>query len=278
MKTMIATFSLLLVIASSVSAKDKVEIPWVPSIKDIMLDMGQFTEEELNPDSIKILVWNMYKGENPTWAEDYEKLTEGQDILMNQEMYLNDLMKDMFSKHEGYGYHTATSFIYLPSKTRTGVTTASRVRTTKYKPQRSRALEPAIKTPKMALETFYKIQGTDKELMAVNIHAINFVSTQALGSQLRDLAKDIKDYKGPVVFAGDFNTWSPGKLRLMRRIIVKGLKMKEVAFKEDHRKKVFNNIIDYVFVRDLEVIDSKSYGDILGSDHTPMTVELKFKI
>lgn len=275
---MILAYTLILIIAGTVSAKDKVEIPWVPSIKNVMLDIGEFSEEELNPDSIKILVWNMYKGENPSWKEDYEKLTEGQDILMNQEMYLNDLMNNVFSNHERYGYHTATSFIYLPSRTRTGVTTASRVRTTRYKAQRSRALEPAINTPKMALETFYKIQGTDQELMAVNIHAINFVSTQVLGTQLKDLAKDIKKYKGPVVFAGDFNTWSPAKLRLMRRIVVKGLKMKEVTFKVDNRKKVFNNIIDYVFVRGLEVIDSKSYGNILGSDHTPMTVELKYNL
>jgi endonuclease/exonuclease/phosphatase (EEP) superfamily protein YafD len=278
MKVMIMTFSLVFTLISVVAAKDKVEIPWVPSIKDIMLDMGEFSQEELNPDSIKILVWNMYKGANPSWADDYEKLTENQDILMNQEMYLNDLMKSAFVNHSGYGYHTATSFIYLPSNTRTGVTTASRVKTTRFKAQRSRALEPAINTPKMSLETFYKIKGTNQELMTVNIHAINFVSTHALGTQLKDLAKDIKRFKGPVVFAGDFNTWSPGKLRLMRRIIVKGLKMKEVTFVEDNRKKVFNNIIDYIFVKDLEVIDSKSFGDILGSDHTPMTVELRYKI
>ena len=281
---MFATLSLFMLITgsavgvSSTGGVDKVEIPWVPSVKDIMLDIGEFSEEELNPNSIKILVWNMYKGANPTWAQDYEKLVEDQDILMNQEMYLNRMMKDVFNQHKGYKYHTATSFLYLPSLNRTGVTTASRVKTTRYVHQRSRVIEPVIDTPKMSLETFYKIKGTDQELMTVNIHAINFVSTATLGVQLRDLAKDIRLHKGPVIFAGDFNTWSDGKLKLMRKIIIKGLKMKEVSFKEDNRKLVFNRIIDYIFIKDLEVVESKSYGDILGSDHTPMTAELRYNL
>jgi len=268
---------LILFITVSISTPaNSVEIPWVPSIKDIMQEMGDFTEKELNPNSIKILVWNMYKGSNETWEQDFEKLSMDQDILITQEMYLNEMMIDIFENHQGYGYHTATSFMYLPSRTRTGVASASKVRPTSFKYQRSRVLEPVIETPKMALETFYKLKGTDQELMVVNIHAINFVSSLALATQLKDLAKDIKKFKGPVIFAGDFNTWSKDKLYFMNKIIIEGLGMREVKFKEDNRKKVFGNIIDYVFIKGLEVVESKSYGDIEGSDHTPMTVELRF--
>lgn len=275
MKKTLSLVLIALTLSFTPHQADSVEIPWVPSIKDIMQEMGEFTETSLNPNSIKILVWNMYKGANPTWLQDFEELAKDQDILVTQEMYLNDMMKEVFDNHEGYGYHTATSFMYLPSKTRTGVASASKVRPTKFKYQRSRVFEPVIDTPKMALETFYKLKGTDQELMVVNIHAINFVSSYDLSIQLKDLAEDIKRFKGPVVFAGDFNTWSKEKLYFMNKIIVEGLGMKEVAFKEDHRKKVFGNIIDYVFIKGLEVVDSKSYGNIEGSDHTPMTVELR---
>ncbi len=275
MKRLLAILILFVAIILS-PIGNSIEIPWVPKTEDIMYNIGRFSKSALNPNSIKILVWNIYKGSRPSWSQDFNKLSRNQDIIMIQEMYLNPVMNDLFEDHQGYGYHTATSFIYLPSLTRTGVANASRVKPVRSKFQRSRVREPLSNTPKMALESFYKIKGTNQELMVVNIHAINFVSSNKLAIQLKDIAKDIKKFDGPVVFAGDFNTWSNDKLYIMREIIIQELNMKEVHFKEDHRKAIFGNIIDYIFIKDLDVINSKSFGDTKGSDHTPMQVELMF--
>ncbi|MCO4792155.1 MAG: endonuclease/exonuclease/phosphatase family protein [Bacteriovoracaceae bacterium] len=253
------------------------EIPWVPAKKDIMMMMGSYSDSSLNPENISILVWNMYKGSNETWKADYQKLIKKKDIVIAQEMYLNDNMKDTFNEHELYGYHTATSFMYLPSQTRTGVTTASYATPTSVIHQRTRVLEPVIGTPKMTLITKYELEGIDQELLVANIHSVNFVTVIQMASQLKDAAKEISKHKGPVIFAGDFNTWSPGKVSTMKKIVEEELGLTEVAFKIDNRKKVFGEIIDYIYVKGLEVIDSRSFSmeQIPGSDHTPMTANLR---
>ncbi len=253
------------------------EIPWVPAKKDIMMMMGSYSDSSLNPEKISILVWNMYKGSNETWKSDYQNLIKGKDIIVAQEMYLDDKMRDTFNEHEMFGYHTATSFMYMPSQTRTGVTTASYATPTSFIHQRTRALEPVINTPKMTLITKYELEGMDQELMVVNIHSVNFVTVAAMKTQLVDAADEIEKHKGPVIFAGDFNTWSWGKVVTMKRVLEKRLGMKEVKFKVDNRKKVFGEIIDYVYVKGLEVIDSESFSmeQVPGSDHTPMTAVLR---
>jgi endonuclease/exonuclease/phosphatase (EEP) superfamily protein YafD len=253
------------------------EVPWVPAKKDIMMMMGSYSDSSLNPEKISILVWNMYKGSNETWKRDYQNLIKDKDVIIAQEMYLNDQMKDTFNEHEMFGYHTATSFMYVPSQTRTGVTTASYATPTSFIHQRSRALEPVINTPKMTLITKYELEGMDQELMVVNIHSVNFVTVAAMKSQLVDAADEIEKHKGPVIFAGDFNTWSWGKVVTMKRVLEDRLGMKEVTYKVDNRKKVFGEIIDYIYVKGLEVVESESFSEeqIPGSDHPPMTAVLR---
>ena len=253
------------------------EIPWVPAKKDIMMMMGSYSDSSLDPEKISILVWNMYKGANETWKRDYQNLIKGKDLIIAQEMYLDEQMRETFNEHDLFGYHTATSFMYIPSQTRTGVTTASYAVPTSFIHQRSRAIEPVIKTPKMTLITKYELDGMDEELMVVNIHSVNFVTVAAMKSQLVDAADEIEKHKGPVIFAGDFNTWSWGKVVTMKRILEDRLGMKEVTYKIDNRKKVFGEIIDYIYIKGLDVIESESFSEeqIPGSDHPPMTAILR---
>ena len=253
------------------------EIPWVPAKKDIMMMMGSYSDSSLDPEKISILVWNMYKGANETWKRDYQNLIKGKDLIIAQEMYLDEQMRETFNEHDLFGYHTATSFMYIPSQTRTGVTTASYAVPTSFIHQRSRAIEPVIKTPKMTLITKYELDGMEEELMVVNIHSVNFVTVAAMKSQLVDAADEIEKHKGPVIFAGDFNTWSWGKVVTMKRILEDRLGMKEVTYKIDNRKKVFGEIIDYIYIKGLDVIESESFSEeqIPGSDHPPMTAVLR---
>jgi endonuclease/exonuclease/phosphatase (EEP) superfamily protein YafD len=248
----------------------------IPGPQNIMQNFGEGSKEALDPQDIEILVWNMFKGKKPSWARDYNRLARAKDILLLQEMFLNKNMRKIFESHEGYSYQTATSFIDIKKNARTGVATASRVASIDTAPQPSRALEPAINTPKMTLFTSYPIKGTNKTLLVANIHAVNFVPMFSLISQLRDATAVIKKHKGPVIFGGDFNTWSKGKVTALQSIM-KEAGLVEVSFFPDERKKVFKNIIDYVFVKDLEVLKSRTWGYLPGSDHTAMTLRVRLK-
>ncbi|PIP88520.1 MAG: hypothetical protein COW79_17305 [Bdellovibrionales bacterium CG22_combo_CG10-13_8_21_14_all_38_13] len=89
--------------------------------------------------------------------------------------------------------------------------------------------------------------------------------------QLNDIAKVVRAHKGPVVWAGDFNTWSKKKLRVMHELMAK-LELTEAPFGPG-RMKVFGNVIDFVFYKGLELRDSYVLPEVQGADHKPMVVE-----
>ena len=111
----------------------------------------------------------------------------------------------------------------------------------------------------------------------VNIHAINFVTSSALHSQLMDAAEVIKSHSGPAIFAGDFNTWTFEKQSFLRELTQK-LGFQEVTFENDTRKKMFGWILDFIFVRELEVVSSKVHDDLDGSDHKAISAKLKYQM
>jgi endonuclease/exonuclease/phosphatase (EEP) superfamily protein YafD len=253
---------------------DRLEF-YVPALKDVMTEIGEPSSEALNTESIKLVVWNMYKGDLLPWERDYNLLSKNADILMLQEMLLGGKMSEVFNEHDGYQYKTAASFIYNIGQQRTGVTTASHVESARTFSLRSNVLEPVINTPKMSIFAFYPLQGRDETLLTVNIHAINFVTTEGLKVQIEAIAHEISNHKGPIVFAGDFNTWSKGKLNYVMGV-AKRLGLSEVSFKRDDRMRKFGFPLDHVFVRGVTVKSAVVRGELLGSDHKAM--ELVFSI
>lgn len=267
MTTKVLSIALLTCVTFAKEAKK------VPKDKDVISKIGSVSKEhQLNPNSIKILVWNMFKGAKPTFKNDYISVTQKSDILLLQEFYLSESMKMLFIRDIKKEYILATSFIAKRSEIPTGVTNASITTTTDLKFKRSPHREPVIKTPKMILMTKYKIKGHSENLLAVNIHAINFVSAKKLKAQLERSYNYIRKHIGPVIFAGDFNTWTKKKFRTLKEFM-NGLEMKEVKFKDDTRMKVFNRPIDFIFYKGLEIKSSRVFGSVQGSDHKAMWAE-----
>ncbi|MCF8059486.1 MAG: endonuclease/exonuclease/phosphatase family protein [Bacteriovoracaceae bacterium] len=227
-------------------------------------------------DDIKVFVWNMYKGGKETWPEDFKRLIHGKDILLLQEVLTVPQMTQEIMKDVGRTYYLATSFIDKKRNfARTGVATASQYEPVRVGWQRSYYREPVIKTPKMVGVVEYDLSGTDKNLLTLNIHAINFVSTRKLKHMVKAALDEASRHDGPVVFGGDFNTWSKKKLRMLSSLM-SSYGYKEVAFSQDGRMKTFGNILDHIYVRDLKVKKSVVYNSVEGSDHKAMEVHLAF--
>ena len=168
------------------------------------------------PDSIVVVSWNAQKGGNPDFETDLTRMivSERPDLVLLQEARA-DLLKS-----KRIGGHFASSWSYpWPDGTTIGVMTLSRVPPLAVQPVRSRHNEFFVTAPKMSLVTEYPLADGER-LMAVNVHLLAFErwSTAGIGAQLEDLERIMREHSGPIIFAGDFNTWSRGRLALVERM------------------------------------------------------------
>ena len=244
----------------------------LPAREDVLIQINDPRHEQLDPEQINILVWNMQKGTRSSWEGDYQQLSKGKDILLLQEVLLDENMGDILDKHDDYSYHVAASFSdSWENHIVSGVATASVARPIASSYLRSFYREPVIATPKMAIVAKYSLAGTDKTLLTANIHAINFVSKEKHRHMLSELELLLTGHDGPVILAGDFNTWTEEKTRSLKQMAQR-LGLSEVSFSKDERTRVFGNALDWVFVKDLSVEFSIVHGSVNGSDHKPMEV------
>jgi endonuclease/exonuclease/phosphatase (EEP) superfamily protein YafD len=124
--------------------------------------------------------------------------------------------------------------------------------------------------------TLYPMSNTDKSLMVVNIHSINFtLGTESFLKQLGKVEKILSQHNGPVIFSGDINTWSKKRMTILKDLSVR-LGLKAVKFNNHNRTKIFGHNIDHIFYRQLTVTDAKVIK-VTSSDHNPMLVSFRLE-
>ena len=182
----------------------------IPEDDETIVRMGEASQESLNPKNISVLVWNTEKAKNRRYNSGFKKLAKHKDILILQEAYGSKKAQDSYRDREGFVFEFAISF-FDKSNVPTGVGTASRVDSVNVDFQRSVGREARVTTPKIILFSEYPMAGKDKPLLVVNIHALNVVQDSVQRRQLADALDKINQFEGPVIFAGDFNTWGPNR-------------------------------------------------------------------
>jgi endonuclease/exonuclease/phosphatase (EEP) superfamily protein YafD len=105
---------------------------------------------------------------------------------------------------------------------------------------------------------------------------MNRTGYDAFKNQLEILTKLITEHKGPIIFGGDFNTNSKDKRKFLFEFI-ESVNLKEVLFLDDHRTvSALSRIpLDWIFVRELTIIESSVMLDLHGSDHHAMKLVLE---
>ena len=137
-----------------------------------------------------------------------------------------------------------------------------------------RTTEPFIRIPKTVLISRYPIAGTSQDLLVANIHGINFtLGTDAYQQQLNELKNVLAKHSGPIVLAGDFNSWSEQRLEIVKEVI-STLSLQSLTYKNQNRITIFGNAIDHVFYRGLEVVSQGTFK-VTSSDHNPIKVTFK---
>ncbi len=221
-----------------------------------------------------VLVWNIYKSRRSAWQNDFVTLAQDKDLILLQEAVLKTPFDTLFSTPDQMEWVMARSYAHQKTLRETGVKTGCSTSSNFRAFLTSDNLEPVFQTPKMLLATRYPIEGAEDTLLVVNVHALNFVSLSKYASQLNQIRSMIEHTRGPVLLAGDFNTWNRrryGELLGMAG----GLGLAEL--KLDRRPRIehmFKNL-DHVFYRGMEPLEA-SFIKVRSSDHDPICARFRF--
>ncbi len=204
--------------------------------------------------AFSVLIWNVAKRSQQelTTLEFYDD----SDIKILQECVQND-SSTVFAP--GYrGFHTTGVAIVSPYKLLQAKTELH--------------FEPILRTPKATLFATYPLEN-NQTLLIVNLHGVNFSwHYQNWQAQIESAIAAIKLHQGPVIMAGDFNTWRKARrdyLLSMTRSV--GLTAHIPV--PDNRTSPFGYALDWVFTRGLTAQDIKVYPSNL-SDHHAMKLTL----
>ncbi|OOF36424.1 hypothetical protein BKK48_06545 [Rodentibacter heidelbergensis] len=214
---------------------------------------------------LRLLSWNIHKGEDNGWQKDLVSFAQDQDFVLLQEATAEQHLSS---------FSTAllvSAFAYQGRAS--GVKTFSH-----WIPQRYCGIaqpEPWIVIPKVASMMNFPLDNGE-ELIVLNAHLINFEWTpQAYQAQLEQIFSLIPSGKSAVILAGDFNAWNGERKQILNRFITQS-GLKEVFFSPDKRRRFFHYPLDFVFVRGMNVTAS-STENVTSSDHSPIWVELAFE-
>ena len=137
-----------------------------------------------------------------------------------------------------------------------------------------RAAEPLITLPKSALVTWYRIHGTGRSLAVANVHSVNFtLDLTVYQRQIENVIDVLAPHKGPIVLAGDFNTWSPVRVQVLEDAAAR-IGLVEAKPLRGERSKFMGMLADYIFVRGLTVEDVW-VEPVTSSDHQPIRAKLR---
>ncbi len=253
----------LLFVSSSILANTVPSLQTTPDACLSAIEEAEKQHKKNGTKTINVLSWNVHKLQNPTAVAEAMGYGFENNIMFLQEAVENRVLLE--SK-------PFASFVmgYKTKEFNSGVLTLSDypiVVRCSYLHK-----EPWLRTPKATNVMLLDIDGT--LLLAANIHSINFtLRTKIFEAQLNEMQKIFLAYSGPIVFGGDFNTWSERRLNALTRI-ANSANLTEVAFREGVRKQVFGSSLDRFFIRDIKIIKSKSRAST-ASDHNPIFVALE---
>lgn len=247
----------------------------VLSEQDSMVSFGRGRRAHLSPHSIQALIWNIKKGSMEKFPEEFEKYSRGKELFLLQEVYRDDEFNGLLRKLRA-DWNFGISFLYKrENNTPTGTMVGAVLKSTESFVKHSPDQEPITDTPKSITFSRYPIKGRALDLLVVSVHAINFETTGAFKRQMDQLVEELRNFSGPVILAGDFNTWNKSRTSYLAELTSK-LGFVDVRMKNGQYRKKFNGFyLDHIFVRGVDVKSAEVKRDSEGSDHPPMILDFR---
>ena len=211
-----------------------------------------------------LVTWNIYKGQKDGLYQDLQKISETSDFVLMQEFSLNDSQVQLMQSLMGTHWALAKSF--EGSGGWTGVATMSRWQPEASVPVQSPGSEPFVGTPKMSLISKYKIEA--KDFWIVNLHGLNFdITHMDFEEQIDGVVSRLANYQGPLIFAGDFNTWSSSRREYL---LAKTKNLGLTRLNIENPMGLFSATLDHIFYRGVQVLEYRAMHEIQSSDHLPL--------
>ena len=235
------------------------------------IDAGGQASPALDPAQLRVVSWNLHKQADDGWREELSRLAERSDILLLQEAGLTPELRDTLGR-AGYGWLMASSFAYTGIEY--GVMIAARARPSYFCTGRS--VEPVIGIPKSFIVARFRVAGRSAPIEIATIHALNLMlELGPYEAQLDALGKVLAAHVGPVVLAGDFNTWSEARERAVAELAAR-LALEPALPNSDTRSRFFGRPVDWAYARGVEVLDATA-PLVTASDHNPLLVTFRIR-
>ena len=225
------------------------------------------TEGEELSAQLDILSWNIQKSSNTGWDQDLAELSGGVHLAFIQEASIQARIPEVLLDT----LHQAFARGYTTPEYETGVMTLS-----SSSPSLScqfTSWEPWLGTPKATSVTEFPLAGRPERLLAINLHAVNFAwGLEEFRQQFRALRDLLGRHEGPVILAGDLNTWSQERQALVDEFTTE-YGLAPVAFDPDLRSTVFGRALDHIYIRGMHTLAARVVP-VATSDHNPLLVRL----
>ncbi len=282
-KSAIVSFSIFFSLTSSANIPDKNyfsrmfrKLP----ISEAHETFGKACDRELDSKSISVLVWNIKKTEMKPWKAEFNEYSRGKDLFLIQEAYDNELFEDTLKSFECFRWDMGKSFAFRKYEDRsTGTMVGASAEPEEVIVTHTPDNEPITKTPKALTFAKYGLSHSEKSLLVISVHAINFREFGPFKRNMLQAKAEIDKHDGPVLFAGDFNTHLKSRTKYLMNLM-KEMNFTEINFINGHQRMkaaILGSYLDHGFVRGLSVKHAEVLGKARGSDHRPMTMELSLE-
>lgn len=220
----------------------------------------------LDASGFSLTSWNIYKVRLDGWDQDLDQLHQQSDLLLLQEAHLVPKLQNWLDQRST---DWAMAHAFALSDAWSGVLTLAKI--PQQSPCAQRLNEPYLRMPKTALISYFPVAGHDEPLLVANIHGVNFtLGSSDLENQLQAIQELIHTHNGPVIVAGDFNTWSNARMDVVRQLAIKH-DLQPVSFQRHQSARRFGHHLDHVYYRGLTLLHSQ-VTEVKSSDHYPLTV------
>jgi len=240
------------------------------------------------PDEFRLLCWNIEKGADRDFQRD---MAQGVEQLVPDLLFLQEVRPDRLPKRVPAGAFAPSWRYPWPGGRAVGVATLSRARTMDPVGLQTDTREMGVIAPKTSIATKHALPGGGV-LLAVNVHLLAFEGGKLTGfrRQMDGLGDRMRAHEGPILLGGDFNTWSPERLEVVRALarevgLIEVAEFPEGRTTADQGSGFLNKLLgidpalplDRVFQRGLQVIRSRVLEQA-SSDHWPLLVDFRLAV
>lgn len=243
-------------------------------LEDPFWQSGDAELSQLPSRQIRLGVWNIFKGNGGLrFLHDFREFVYGLDLVLIQEALVSPHSLEQYSDQGLQAVHCG-SYERMDGL-RDGVMTLSRWAPIGH-PERVPSLypEPVFKTPKTALITRYELPHCTEQLLVVNLHATLMRGMNRLQEEIDQIVCAIGGHQGPLIVAGDFNTFRSVYFRRMEDLFA-DIGLRHVSIRQDPRRRSFEKL-DHIFARGFIVDRVKVVHKIQSSDHFPLQAVLVY--